>query len=386
VRALLACGLIAALLAGCTAQPTRHTASASPSRSAAPTPAPTPTEPDPIAGMSLQQRVGQLFMVGTPATGADPGTLADVTNLDVGNVFLSGRSYAGTAATASVVSQFTSLVSPASTGGVPLLVATDQEGGEVQVLQGPGFSEIPSALDQGAMAPDALERAATTWGGQLKSAGVNMTLAPVADLVPSAAAAQDNPPIGGFDRQYGYDPATIEQHATAYRDGMASAGVTSVVKHFPGLGFVTENTDTDSGVTDTVTNASSPAVAVYQNQIQSGTTYMMVSSAIYSQFDPSAPAVFSPKVVQDLLRNQLGFNGVIMSDDLSAAAQVEQWAPADRAIMAISAGVDIVLVSGDPSVAPAMIAAVVAKAQSDPAFDALVDQAARRIVALKAGL
>jgi beta-N-acetylhexosaminidase len=378
------------LLAACTSPPVAprtSTASARPTHStvASPTPTPTPTV-DPIAGLSLQQRVGQLFMVGTPATAADAGTLADITNLNVGNIFLSGRSYAGAAATAAVVSQFTSLVSPTTTGSEPLLVATDQEGGEVQVLQGPGFSAIPTAVDQGTTDLSDLLADATQWGSELTSAGVNMNLAPVADLVPSAADAPDNPPIGGFDREFGYDPTTIEQHATTFRAGMESAGVIPVVKHFPGLGFVSENTDTDEGVTDTVTNGSSPAVAVYQSQIEGGASAMMVSSAIYSQIDATQPAVFSPGVIQGLLRGQLGFDGVVMSDDLSAAAQVQPWAPADRAILAIEAGVDVVLVSADPTVAEQMIAAVVAKAQSDPAFDDLVNQAARRVVALKADL
>ncbi len=386
---------VVVLTAGCSTSPwlagpfTSKTASASPTHSAQPKTAPkaapnAPSEQDPIAGLSLQQRVGQLFMVGTAATAAEPATLSAVTDLHVGGIFLSGRSHTGTAATAAVVSSFTSLVGPASTGNVPLLVATDQEGGEVQVLNGPGFSAIPSALVQGTMPVGTLTADAATWGGELRAAGVNMDLAPVADLVPSAAAAAHNPPIGGFDREYGYDPTTIEQHVTAFRAGMVSAGVTTVVKHFPGLGFVTQNTDTSAGVTDSVTTADSASVGVYKNEIDGGASCVMVSSAVYSQIDPSAPAVFSPAVVGGLLRDKLGFDGVIMTDDLSAAAQVRQWSPADRAIMAIQAGVDIVLVSAEPSDAAAMVAAVVSKAQTDPAFDALVNDAARRVVELKA--
>jgi beta-N-acetylhexosaminidase len=109
----------------------------------------------------------------------------------------------------------------------------------------------------------------------------------------------------------------------------------------------------------------------------------MVSTAIYSAMDPSTPAVFSPTVVRGLLREQLGFSGVIMTDDLSAPKQVQAWSPADRAVMAIEAGVDLVLVSAEPALAAQMVEAVVAKAQSDPAFDGLVNAAARRIVELK---
>ncbi|QDZ16925.1 glycoside hydrolase family 3 protein [Humibacter ginsenosidimutans] len=378
---------VAALLgggvAGCAAS--GHAPHTSAVRTATVTPkvTPTPTPTDPIAGMTLQQKVGQLFMVGTQATEAESATLDAVRTLHVGNVFLAGRAHGGTAATKAVVSQFTALVSPDATAGLPLFVATDQEGGEVQVLQGPGFDTMPTALQQGAMAPDALADAAQRWGGQLQASGVNMNLAPVVDLIASPQAAANNPPIGGFDRQFGYTPEVITSHADAFRAGMDTAGVVPVIKHFPGLGAVTENTDTNSGVTDTTTTATSPSVGVFHTQIEHDARVVMISSAVYSELDPHSPAVFSSAIATGLLRNTLGFTGVTMSDDLSAAQQVQSWSPADRAVLAIEAGVDIVLVSADPTVAAPMVVAVVAKAQSDPAFAAQVDAAARRVVQLK---
>ncbi len=383
---------LSVLLSGCAASPParQHTAAATQRHGPAESPtaaprseSPTPAPSDPLAGMTLEQRVGQLFMVGTEATEADATTANAVSSLHVGNVFLAGRSHGGTVATNAVVSKLTSLATPESTDGLPLFVATDQEGGEVQVLNGPGFDDMPTGLEQGAMTPDELKDAATRWGGQLRASGVNMDLAPVVDLIPSPQLAADNPPIGGYDRQYGYDPETIASHADAFRAGMDTAGVVPVVKHFPGLGDVTRNTDTDSGVTDTVTTATSPGVGVFGTQIQRGTRVVMVSSAIYAQLDPTVPAVFSTPIVTGLLRQQLGFTGVVMSDDLSAAAQVSGWSAADRAVLALQAGVDIVLVSADPTLAAPMVSAVVAKAQSDPAFAAVVDAAARRVVALK---
>jgi beta-N-acetylhexosaminidase len=375
---------LAGLLGGCAASsPARHTATASRTHRASPKPTPTPTPTDPLAGMTLQQKVGQLFMVGTQATTADPTTVKAVTSLHVGNVFLAGRSHAGTAATAGIVKQFTALATPDATAGLPLFVGTDQEGGEVQVLNGPGFDDMPSAVQQGTMAPDALKADATRWGSQLKASGVNMNLAPVVDLLPSPQFAPQNPPIGGFDRQYGYTPEAITSHADAFRGGMDTSGVVPVIKHFPGLGNVTENTDTNSGVTDTVTTATSPSVGVFKTEIEHDARAVMVSTAIYTQLDPSAPAAFSSKIVTGLLRGTLGFTGVVMTDDLSAAQQVASWSPGDRAVLAIEAGVDIVLVSAVPSMAAPMVNAVVAKAQSDPAFAKLVDAAARRVVDLK---
>ncbi|HWU47959.1 MAG TPA: glycoside hydrolase family 3 N-terminal domain-containing protein [Humibacter sp.] len=388
VRAAVVVVALALIVAGCTRASPVHGSSASavPTHTspASPTPSPTPTpRPDPLAALTLEQRVGQLFMVGTPARYADAGTLSAITDLHVGNVFLSGRSYQGVAATRSIVDQFIDRVGAASTAGIGLFVATDQEGGEVQVLQGPGFDRMPSALEQGRMSPAVLQTQAARWGSQLASAHLSMNLGPVSDLVASPAAAADNPPIGGFDRQFGYTLTGVVQHADAFRAGMNTTGIVPVIKHFPGLGAVTENTDDTAGVTDTVTTQTSASVRAFQSQIDSGVQCIMVSSAVYAKIDPKAPAVFSKVVLQSLLRDRLGFDGVVMTDDLSAATQVEAWSPADRAIDAISAGADIVLVSAAPWLAQQMVDAVVQKARHDRSFAASVDAAARRVLALK---
>ncbi|MCU1550299.1 MAG: Beta-N-acetylhexosaminidase [Glaciihabitans sp.] len=382
--ALAACAVV---ISGCSSTP--PVASPSPSTTSSPgrsaTPSATPTQ-DPLAGLTLEQRVGQLFMMGTTAAAAQRETRQAVRDRHVGNIFLSGRSSAGVKATAAVVARFRALVNSKSTGGVPLLVSTDQEGGQVQVLRGPGFSTIPSGLAQGRMSTGVLRTAARTWATQLESAGVNMDLAPVVDLVASPVEAAKNPPIGVFQREFGFTAPTIVAHANAFRAGMTSARVLTAIKHFPGLGFVSANTDTTRGVTDTVTGTNGANVAIYRAEIADGANCIMVSSAKYARIDPNAPAVFSSRVVTQLLRIQLGFTGVIMSDDLSGATQVLGWTPAQRAIMAIEAGVDIVLVSRFPDAAARMVDAVVARAKADSNFAALVDAAVRRVLELKSHL
>ncbi|HEX4058015.1 MAG TPA: glycoside hydrolase family 3 N-terminal domain-containing protein [Galbitalea sp.] len=380
---VVAAVLLATVVSGC-APATRASGGSPHARTSPAPPTKLPKPVDPIAHLSLEQRVGQLFMVGTTASGAEQVTIDAITKHNVGSIFLSGRSHGGVGATAAVVDRFRALVSSTTTGGEQLLVATDQEGGEVQVLQGPGFAAMPTGLTQGQLSAHALESDARTWGSELTSAGVNMDLAPVVDLLPSAASAVHNPPIGAFKREYGFSLPTIVEHATAFRDGMDASNVITVMKHFPGLGFVTQNTDTARNVTDTVTSADGDAVAIYRDEIARGADCIMVSSAVYRRIAPGKPAVFSSAVVTALLRKQLGFNGVVISDDLSASEAVDQWSPAQRAILAIEAGVDIVLVSADPAVAAQMVEAVVTKARTDQAFAALVDAAARRVVLLKA--
>lgn len=377
-RSVVLLVLAAVALTGCVPEPA-PTPTASPTSS--PTPTPTPT-PDPLAGMSLGDKVGQMFMVGTSVDGADPTTLAAVRDDHVGGIFLHGRSDAGTQATAALVSGFTSVVA----SGLPeLWVATDQEGGEVQVLSGPGFDGIPSAVDQGQQADAALRANAGTWGAQLAQAGVNMNLAPVADVVTSPETAQSNPPIGQLAREYGYDTATVAAKAGAFAAGMRDGGVLPTFKHFPGLGHVGDNTDTTAGVTDDFVTADGPDVGVYTTVLPQGAAVVMLSTAVYAKIDPNAPAAFSPTVV-GVLRDTVGFDGVVTTDDLSAAQQVQAWSPADRAVLAVEAGIDLLLVSADPSVYPEMRQAVLSRAQSDRAFAEKVDAAATRILAAKAAM
>ncbi|SEI51345.1 beta-N-acetylhexosaminidase [Arthrobacter sp. yr096] len=337
-----------------------------------------------LAAMSLEQRVGQLFMVAAKATGAEPGTMEALKKYHTGNVYLSGRSKAGTGATTSVVSSLTGTVSPATTGGVPLFVATDQEGGYVQVLSGPGFSTIPTALVQAGSGAAKLRADAAVWGKELRSVGVNVNLAPVLDTVTSPEFAPSNAPIGHFQREYGYAPPAVSALGNAFADGMKDAGVAPVVKHFPGLGRVVPNTDVTSDVRDTVTTRNDPALEPFHTAIESGTQWVMVSNAFYDKIDPANIAPFSPMVMDTMLRADAGFKGIVLSDDLCSAAQLEAWSDADRALNFFSAG-GTMLVCADPAAIPSMHQAVVKKAQSDPGFLAKVDAAALTVLKVKAG-
>ncbi len=394
LTALAACGLVGCTPSTDSTSGAPSSPSATPSRSpsadgtpqsgqsgegASPTPSDTST--DPLAGWSLEEEVGQLFMVGVDVTKQQDAAWAAVREDHVGNVFIAGRSHAAPANVVALVRSFTDLVSPATTHSTPMLVATDQEGGNVQVLQGPGFSTIPSALEQGRMDVGTLRSEATTWGAELASAGITLNLAPVMDLVDGDAAA--NAPIGHWDRQYGADADTIVAHADAFAAGMRASGVAVAPKHFPGLGRVSGNTDVSADVHDTLTTRDDAAVEVFRRCIEVGARVVMVSSAVYDRIDAAHPAVFSPVVVTDLLRGDLGFSGVVITDDLSRAAQVQAWTPRERAVSAIEAGCDIVLVSAAPEVAQPMVETVLAKAQVDPAFAVKVHAAAARVLTLK---
>lgn len=338
-----------------------------------------------LARLTPAQRVGQLLMVGSPATGSGSAARAARSTIslqNVGNVMLTGRSSRGTRATASVSGILRARATRHATGGVPLLVATDQEGGAVQVLSGPGFSTVPTALTQGTWTTRTLRARAAAWGRQLRAGGVTMNLAPVADTVPSAAFAPRNAPIGYFRRQFGYSSRGVGSHAIAFSQGMRDAGVVPVVKHFPGLGRVTRNTDTSAGVVDRTTSRTSAYLQPFARAAAAGGPFVMMSSATYLRIDSKHPAVFSRTTITGVLRGDLGFRGVVISDDLGRARQVARWSPGQRATMFVAAGGDVVL-TVDPARAPAMQKALLAKFRSSAGFRRQVNAAALRVLRAK---
>ncbi|HEX8767826.1 MAG TPA: glycoside hydrolase family 3 N-terminal domain-containing protein, partial [Jatrophihabitans sp.] len=347
--------------------------------SVSPTTVPAPGAQALFNAMTEAQRIGQLFMVGAAATGPSSAALSAISNYHVGNVILTGRSSLGVTATRSVANRLQARATLAATRGVPLFVSADQEGGYVQALSGTGFSTIPQALTQGGWSTATLQAAARQWGNQLEAAGVNLNLAPVMDTVP---VGQVNPPIGYYNREYGHTPEVVGPHGAAVVRGMALAGVSVTVKHFPGLGRVDANTDTTAGVTDYVTTSTDAYLAPFRAGMQAGAAFTMMSSAYYQRIDPNRPAAFSPTIIGGLLRSQLGFRGVVISDDLGNAAQVAAWSPGERAVNFLDAGGDMVL-TVDAGQIPAMVQAVSARVASSPSFRSKVDAAALLVLKTK---
>jgi beta-N-acetylhexosaminidase len=330
--------------------------------------------------MSEAQRVGQLFLVGI--AGAPAGEVAQaVRTYHFGSLLWEGTSTAGLAADQQVSRAIQALATSATTAWVRFFIAANQEGGQVQELDGTGFPAIPSALAQGQLSAAELQRQAAAWGRELRSAGVNLDLAPVMDVVPSATASQ-NAPVGALQREFGYNPQTTGTHGVAFIRGMKQAGVATTAKHFPGLGQVVGNTDFSSGVVDTTTGPKSPNLKSFQSAIKAGVPFVMVALATYTRIDPHHLAAFSSLVMQGLLRQQLHFRGVVVSDDLGAAAAVAGLSPATRGIDFLAAGGDLITSQSLPA-AIAMDQAVLARAVGDAAFRSTVNSAVMRILDAK---
>ena len=332
--------------------------------------------------MTEDQRIGQLFLLGLANDQLGAAETNAIQTQHFGSVWFVEQSAAGVAAIRSVANAVQALVATDTTANVRFFVAANQEGGLIQSLSGPGFSAIPSALAQGAIDPAALRAQSAQWGRELTSAGVNLNFAPVLDVVPPGADAQ-NEPIGVLKRGYGHDPKTVSDHGVAFMGGMGDAGVATTAKHFPGLGRVKGNTDFTASVVDTATTSTDPFLAPFRDAIAAGIPFVMVALATYQQIDPSALAVFSPVVMRQLLRDSLAFNGVVVSDDLGATAAVATIAPADRAVNFLAAGGDLII---SKTIAPAiaMAAAIRTRASTDAAFRSRVDDAATRVLRAKA--
>jgi beta-N-acetylhexosaminidase len=329
--------------------------------------------------MSEAQLVGQLFLVGI--AGAPTAEVAQaVRKYHFGSLLWQGTSTAGLVADRQATQAIQSLASPSATARVRFFIAANQEGGQVQELQGPGFSTIPPALAQGQLSTAELQRQAAAWGRELRSAGVNLNLAPVMDVVPAATASQ-NAPIGALQREFGHTPKITGSHGVAFIRGMKQAGVATTAKHFPGLGRVVGNTDYTSGVVDTTTGPSSPYLQSFRTAIKAGVPFVMVALATYTRIDPHRLAAFSSRVIR-LLRQQLHFGGVIVSDDLGAAAAVAGLSPANRAIDFLTAGGDLITSQSLPA-AIAMDQAILARAAADASFRATVNAAVMRILDAK---
>ncbi len=399
MRRLAALLVSVALLAGCTAGPAATTPSgpaATTSAAASPTPpstvaAPAPASPGPTASkrptavecaaavvqkMSPAERAGQLVMVGV--TNASAAELAVLREQKIGSVIIMGQHPGG-------VSGAKKLTARLSLKGrrTPLLIAVDQEGGLVQRLTGPGLDRMPSARTQGTWSDATLKSRAARWGRQLAAGGVNWTLAPVADVVPKSMVNR-NAPIGRLNRGFGSDPDEVADKVTAFVEGMQSAGVATSAKHFPGLGQVVGNTDFTTRVLDTETTADDQLLEPFRAAVEAGGDSIMVSTVFYTAIDPDHRAVYSPTVL-GLLRDTLGFGGVIISDDLGSARSLSWLAPHRRGVRFIRAGGDLAI-TVDPWLADEFVAGISQAADDSAKVADQVRAAATRVVALKVKL
>ena len=256
---------------------------------------------------------------------------------EAGAVILLGSNSPSRQAARSLTARLQAIPRPAALDA-PLLVMVNQEGGLVRRLPGPPARRA-SALGQ---APPASVRAAGTAAGRLlRSVGANVNLAPVADVArPGSALARDG-------RIFGSSPARVSRAVIAFAGGLGSAGVAATAKHFPGLGAAQVSTDA-APVRLSVSRATLTRVdlAPYRALIAHRIPMVMTSTAIYPALDPARPAALSRAVTTDLLRGDMGFTGVTVTDALDTPALAAVGGTGAVAVRAVAAGNDLLIHSG----------------------------------------
>ena len=262
------------------------------------------------------------------------------------------------------------------------VVAVDEEGGDVTRLHYPGGSLEPGNAVLGRLGDLALTSAsARRIGDELATLGIGLDLAPVADV----NSADDNPVIGV--RSFGADPRLVARHVAAAVEGLRSAGIAACLKHFPGHG----DTVTDSHLALPRVEADKTTVrqrelVPFAAGVEAGAEAVMTSHIVVAAVDPVRPATFSPAVVEGLLRGDLGFTGVVVTDALDMAGASASTGIPEAAVRALLAGCDLLCLGPDtgPSGYAAVLDAVVAAISEGRLPVARLDQAAQRVAALSA--
>ncbi len=317
------------------------------------------------APLTLRQAIGQRMVFAYSGTRPPAALRRRIARGEAAGVILFSRNIRGVAGLRAQIARLQRIKRPAAVDA-PLLVMIDQEGGNVRRLPGPpatGAAATPSSAAARANGRDA--------GRLLRSAGVNVDLAPVVDVARADRA------LANEGRTYDDDAPGVIAKAGAFADGLRAGGVEPVLKHFPGFGAASINTDNGAAHID-LSLAQLRAIDL-QPYAKIETRAVMLSTAVYPRVDPR-PAAFSPRWVGDELRGRLKFTGVAMTDDLQTPAVAKYGSPAQLAFFTMKAGVDLPLFAKDYETGARAAAGLERAVRSGALTRARLDAGARRVL------
>jgi beta-N-acetylhexosaminidase len=322
--------------------------------------------------LSVRDAVGQMFVVGMEGTEPNYYIEKMVRERNIGGVLLLDYNMESEEQTKALTDSLQRL-SMETEPAIPLLVAADYEGGEVQ--SAPWVSVQPSAVEVGGRAdPEEARRISESMGRELRRGGVNTDLAPVVDTGSGAA-------IGS--RSYGEDPALVALMGAASVEGFERAGVVSSAKHFPNHGPALEDSHVARPLVDRdMQTVLQSDLTPFRAAVEVGVPMVMVGHLVYPVLDPERPASLSPAAIE-LLRGELGFDGVIVTDDLIMEGARRGGTTAEAALSAVEAGADLLIVSGPPEEQAAAYDAVVAAVEAGEVPRERIDASIERIGDLK---
>lgn len=347
---------------------------------AAPAQARRATRPETLlAAMTLEQKVGQLFMVSMCGEGLPEASAKFIRQMMPGGLALFTCNGSTPAEVTTTVNAWQA-AAVTQGAGVPLLVAIDQEGGSVtRLAERDGFSALPAGWAMGAMPAADAEIVGGIAAVELGAVGITMNLAPVADV----QTIRTN--VLMDRRTFGSDPANVSAKTVAYVRGLQKNGVIGVLKHFPGHGDAGD-THTVLPVIDYEGMRVRELVAPFRDGIAAGVDAIMVGHLIYPALDPQKlPASLSKPIVTDFLRMELGFRGVVMTDAMDMGAIADNYERDQAAVLAVNAGVDVIVTGPHmPSGAQTqMWRALLDAAKAGTLPEARLNEAVLRILTLK---
>ncbi len=319
----------------------------------------------------LKRLLGQTIVAKLGANGPDAALLQRVRKGRVGGVI------AFESDAQKLKADVQRLQAAANDGGNPaLLVMVDQEGGDVKRLKA-GPPEIsPAELGKSGDEGQSKDQGQKT-GSYLKGLGVNVDLAPVLDVSQPETANSIK------SRTFGSDPAVVSKVGVAFAQGLQDGGAVATAKHFPGLGRATVNTD-DRATSIAATSAQLQSdLSPFRAAVDGGVGMVMISTASYPTLGAQKPAAFSPTIVKSLLRGQLGFDGVTITDDLESPAVTSTLPPIVAAVSALEAGEDLLLYATSENASQKVFGQLVREVKSGQLDRTVVQAAYDRITSLK---
>jgi beta-N-acetylhexosaminidase len=324
-----------------------------------------------VSQLSLEDAVGQMFVVGVGGTEPDYYIKKTIRERNIGGIILHDYNMQSKERTQAMVSELQKLSIKTSLC-IPLIVAVDQEGGRVSSAPWVTYHPPAAAVGQSGD-PAQAQRIAEEIGRQLDAAGVNTDLAPVVDTGFGAA-------IG--DRSFGTDPHLVSEMGAAAVRGFEAAGIISTAKHFPNHGAAKVDSHTSLPVVDhdmqTVLSYDLPP---FKRAVEAGVPMVMVGHLLYPAIDSERPASLSPKAIK-LLRQEVGFDGVIITDDLAMEGAKQGGTVAQAAVKAVSAGADMLIISSPQEQVDAY-AAVVRGVKQERISQDQINDSVDRILKLK---
>lgn len=339
---------------------------------------------------ALERKIGQMVLVGFRGMSVDDAgpVVEQIRAGQVGGVVLFDRDVLNGEPVRNIRSadQVRALVNGLQqAAGGALLVAVDQEGGRVARLKEQyGFPPTVSQRELAQRGVQATREQAAVTARTLSQLGINVNLAPVVDLDVNPAS----PAIGALGRSFSADAQIVSEHSRAVIEGHHERGVRTAIKHFPGHGSATA--DSHRGFVDVSTTWSEAELDPYRALIRDGMVDMVMTAHVFNRnLDPEWPATLSPSTITGLLRQRLGFSGVVVADDMQMGAIADHYGLETALRQAIVAGVDIVTFANnnprayEPDIAPRAINIIAALVEDGTISEARIDESVGRIRALK---